>query len=402
MPLSVLQEPRKMKTGRVNRSFLRPHMAELQTLRGLACLAVLFFHGLWWYIPKDAVGVAGLLRNLTAEWHRGVGLFFVLSGMLITGILRDSRNRPDYFSRFYKRRALRILPVYYMILILLALYGVPKSFLELSLLHAANMAPMLGIFMAYGPLWSLAVEEQFYLMWPAFVRRFSNQTIAFISIGVFVNSVILTLMLRTNSPMASYPIWYAAHGLALGDLLALYLRSRWASRSNVWNLATGFWLAGSALVWLSRTTWVRPQVGMALGCGWDFIFAAVLLFGLLLGTSQFEAWTRPRWLQFFGDISYGLYVIHVLIFMVYRRMFRPGDGLSAILLQFVVCAGISIGLATLSRFTVEAWFLGLKDKPLWRLAENRAPASSDSSKRNSLCVLFSAPGCDSSKESLVE
>lgn len=126
---------------------LRPQMPELNSLRGLACLAVLFFHGLWWYIPATATGLAGWLRALTQEWHRGVGLFFVLSGLLITGILRDSRERPDYFRRFYQRRALRILPAYYLLLVLLALYGMPRGFLEISLLHAANMAPTFGIVM---------------------------------------------------------------------------------------------------------------------------------------------------------------------------------------------------------------------------------------------------------------
>jgi peptidoglycan/LPS O-acetylase OafA/YrhL len=340
-------------------------MPELNSLRGLACLSVLFFHGLWWYIPASATGVERLLRNLTADWHRGVGFFFVLSGLLITGILRDSCERPDYFSRFYKRRALRILPAYYMMLVLLAIFGVriTREFLGLSALYLANMAPLLGVFMGYGPLWSLAVEEQFYLIWPAFVRRFSNRTIVFISVGLFLNSIILTLGLHTSSPQATFPIWYAAHGLALGDVLAVYLRSRWASPSNVRNVAALFSLAGSVMVWLSHAAWLRRPVGMAFECGWDFLFAAALLFALLVGTSRFEAWTHPRWLQFFGDISYGLYLVHVLVFTVYRRLFHPGDDLVAILTQFSICFTASIALATLSRFTVEEWFLNLKDKP---------------------------------------
>ncbi len=343
-------------------------MPELNSLRGLACLAVLFFHGLWWYIPAAATGSAGWLRALTQEWHRGVGLFFVLSGLLITGILRDSRERPDYFRRFYKRRALRILPAYYLLLVLLPLYGMPRGFLEISLLHAANMAPTFGIRMGYGPLWSLGVEEQFYLVWPAFVRRFSNRIIAWLSAGIFVNSVLLALGLHTNSPLATFPIWYAAHGLALGDLLALFLRSRFGTRRNTLNLVLVFTLAGSVLVWWSHITWTRPQIGLALQCGWDFLFAALLLGSMLLGTSRFAAWTRPRWLQFFGDISYGLYLVHVLVFMVYRRIFHPGDDLRSILIQFAVCSLVSIGLATLSRFTVEAWFLRLKDRPLFAVA----------------------------------
>lgn len=344
---------------------LRPYMPELNSLRGIACLAVLFFHGFWWNIPENATGILHVLRTASAQGFRGVTLFFVLSGMLITGILRDARNRPDYFRWFYKRRALRILPAYYMMLILLAIYGMPRHFILISLLHAANMAPIFGITMGYGPLWSLGVEEQFYLLWPLFVRKFSNRVIATLSIGVWIYGILLTLGLHTSSPQATFPLWYAAHTLAVGDLLALYLRSRYASRTNVTKVATVSFLIGSVAVWLSRSGSYRPQVALALQGGWDLVFAGVLLFALLLGTSRFEAWTRPRWLQFFGDISYGLYLVHMLVFKVYERLLHPGSDARALLIEFGVCSLVSIGLATVSRFTVEAWFLSLKDRPIW-------------------------------------
>jgi len=335
-------------------------MPELHSIRGLACLAVLFFHGLWWYIPASATGLYGFLRDWTSEGFRGVELFFVLSGMLITGILRDTRSRPDYLVRFYKRRALRILPAYYAMLIVLALYGMPRSFLALSFVYAANMAPLLGVAMTYGPLWSLAVEEQFYLLWPLCIRRFSNTTVAVISVGIFIESAVLALGLHNNSPQSTFPIWYAAHGLAMGDLLALFLRSRWGqNRATVTRVATALMVVGVIVVRLSYLHWARPQLGMVLSCGWDFVFAAGLLFALLAGTSPFAAWTRPAWLQFFGEISYGLYLIHVLVFYAYQQMFHP-----PVLTQFLVGSVVSIGLATLSRFTMEEWFLRRKDLPL--------------------------------------
>ena len=360
----------------MTKPLLRSFMPELNSIRGLACLAVLFFHGLWWNIPSTATGLEGLLRDWTSQGFRGVEVFFVLSGLLITGILRDSRDHPNYFSRFYKRRALRILPPYYMMLILLALYGMPRGFLAISLLHAANMAPMLGITMGYGPLWSLAVEEQFYLVWPACIRRFSNLTVAVLSMGIFVQSLVLVLGLRNNSPQSTFPIWYAAHGLAMGDLLALFLRSRWAKRRvNVSTLATVLLLVGYVGIRLSHRAWSRPQLGMMFQGGWDFVFAGVLLFAMLVATGRFEAWTRPRWLQFFGDISYGLYLIHVLVFKVYDRWFHTGSGLRAILLQFLICSALSIALAALSRFTVEEWFLRWKDRPLPQLWRHNTSAT---------------------------
>jgi peptidoglycan/LPS O-acetylase OafA/YrhL len=346
---------------RMNTQLLRPTMYELNSLRGLACLAVLFFHGFWWYIPESATGAGWWLRLATQGGYRGVNLFFVLSGLLITNILVKSRSRPDYFTTFYTRRALRILPAYYMVLALLAVYGVSHGFLMLSVLYLSNMAPLLGVEMSYGPLWSLAVEEQFYLLWPLFIRRFSTRTLVVLAVGSIITSAILTLQLHTSSPKATMPIWYAAHGLALGALLAIFLRSRFGSRSNATIMAALLSIFGTTAI-TAPAIHMPATVLTAQAIGWDLIFAATLLFALLGGSSRYERFLRPKLLQFFGDISYGLYLIHVFVFMVYRGMFVPGNGLPQILLQFLVCSLVATGLATLSRFTVEEWFLAQKEK----------------------------------------
>lgn len=340
-------------------------MYELNSIRGLACLAVLFFHGLWWYIPESATGVAAWLRTATEGGYRGVSLFFILSGLLITNILLNSRSRADYFTNFYRRRALRILPAYYLMLGLLALYGVAHGFLALSLVYMSNLAPLLGVPMSYGPLWSLAVEEQFYLLWPLFVRRFSTPTLVVLAVGVIVNNGLLSLQLSTGSPLATMPIWYAAHGLAMGALLAIFLRSRFASRKRVLVTAAGLTALGAIVLAASPN---RPAVAITTeGFAWDLVFSALLLFALLIGSSDAESLVKPRVLQFFGDISYGLYLVHVLVFMVYRRIFAPSAALSSILLQFLICSAFSIGLAAWSRFTFEQWFLSRKERHSPRL-----------------------------------
>ena len=348
---------------------LRPMMPELNTLRGLACLAVLCYHGFWWYIPEGATGIERWLAIGTSGGFRGVSLFFVLSGFLITGILLDSMQRLDYFVRFYKRRALRILPAYYLTLILLALYGLQtKAFLFVSLLHIANMAPTLGIAMQYGPLWSLAVEEQFYFLWPMIVRFLNARIVAVLAGSIFVGSVVSWLRLTGSSPAAAFPIWYSAHGLALGALLAIFLRSRFATRGAVERVALGTGILGVWLLIASRWQVQRLPMREMLECGaWDLLFAAGLLGALIGGSSRFESWLRPKPLLLIGEISYGLYLVHSLVFIVYRRIFHPAADLGALLIEFLVCASISILLATVSRFTIEEWFLRLKDRPLWRV-----------------------------------
>jgi len=352
-------------------------MPELTAIRGVACLAVLFFHGFWWYIFPGSPGLAGWLSRLTAEGFRGVNLFFVLSGLLITNILLAARERPDYFRRFYKRRALRILPAYYAMLLLLLISGASRPFLLVALFHSANLAPMLHVPLAYGQLWSLGVEEQFYLLWPMFVRWLKVRTLVLVALGLLANSVILGLQVHSNSPKETMPLWYSAHGLALGALLAVFLRSRRGTRQNATLVAIG--LTGTAFS-LFAAEWIpnmRPQAPLVLGAtAWDLLFAALLLAALLVGSTRHAKWIQPRVLLFFGEISYGLYLVHGLPFGIYRRIFHPVDNVESILLQFAICATASIALATLSRFTLEQWFLDLKDTPLLRKGK-RPPQLSD-------------------------
>src|SRR5262249_5665933 len=146
-------------------------------------------------------GIPRIVVGLTLGGWVGVNLFFVLSGFLITGILLDTNFRADYYKRFYLRRALRILPLYYAVLVLLLLLGhaglVPRhvswAFLGLSAIYLSNITNLFGVPMQYGVLWSLAVEEHFYLLWPTAVRALSRRKVISCAIAV----VALCVLLRT-------------------------------------------------------------------------------------------------------------------------------------------------------------------------------------------------------------
>jgi peptidoglycan/LPS O-acetylase OafA/YrhL len=146
-------------------------MRGLDVLRGIAILLVLIYHGFLFSAPRLVLGTPTLqsLYLLTGWGWLGVNLFFVISGFLITGILQDSRSSTQYFQRFYTRRALRILPAYLVTLFLLwGFHLVRLPYLLICVLFLANMPGLLlptGTAL-YGPLWPLAVEEQFYLVWP--------------------------------------------------------------------------------------------------------------------------------------------------------------------------------------------------------------------------------------------
>src|SRR5208282_44091 len=103
-------------------SLLRSRMPELDTIRGIAVLLVLFFHGFGFrYGLQGLSGLPKLFVAATLPGWMGVNLFFVLSGFLITGILLDSKSKSDYYRSFYTRRALRILPLYYGVLLILGI-----------------------------------------------------------------------------------------------------------------------------------------------------------------------------------------------------------------------------------------------------------------------------------------
>jgi peptidoglycan/LPS O-acetylase OafA/YrhL len=361
---------------------LRPVMPELDTLRGLAILMVVLYHYLYYrvYVPH----YHGALRLfLTGMWvgRLGVNLFFVLSGFLITGILIESRVRSDYYRRFYVRRALRILPAYLIILAVLAAtkYS-PISFILLSLVYLSNLTPLIGIPVSYSVLWSLAVEEHFYFLWPALVRHTRNKTLMILCATVIIMTPVFRLMsyfIAAKSGLVSDFIydytWNSLDGLACGAMLSVVLHEYNLKRKTVFMVS--LFLMGIAILMeaggipLGIMSRQRP-VGVALEIvPFHFLFTALLCISLLLGSSAWKAAVTSKSLQFLGRISYGLYLVHLLIFDLYTHsvvhFWKDGANTSLLLpliIRTVVCGGASIGIAFLSRKYFEESFLYLKNR----------------------------------------
>ena len=160
-------------------------MPDLDLARGIAILMVLLDHGFAADQTPYILHPSRFLLNLeyvARLGHMGVHLFFILSGFLITGILLDSRTQPDYFRNFYTRRLLRIAPAYLlMLVVLIATRSITARYLVVCLLCLCNMSSLLGATSEYPALWSLSVEEQFYLVWPLAVRRLSMRSLERIS-----------------------------------------------------------------------------------------------------------------------------------------------------------------------------------------------------------------------------
>jgi peptidoglycan/LPS O-acetylase OafA/YrhL len=361
---------------------LRKHMPELDVLRGLAILMVVLFHGLFWSTaPTTSIHIVNLVIKATVVGWLGVNLFFVLSGFLITGILLDTKGNPSYYRQFYLRRALRILPAYLAMIVILNLVRqlqLPQTIA--SLLFFANYLYLFHIPGGYGPFWSLSVEEQFYLVWPAIVGNVSVRVLTVISLALCVLEPVLRWLNVSYGNLASgvFPLgdvktatYLIADNLALGALAAIFARSRYGTLSNGIRLGSALcvtglciFLAGYPFGILHRST----IVGAALQCvPWNVFFTGLML--LLLGwrSPLFAGkWASP--LRFLGYISYGLYLVHAIIFGLYDQILPHASNpslhkvLESPLVRFPLCAGLSIAVASLSRKFYEEPFLRMGRK----------------------------------------
>jgi peptidoglycan/LPS O-acetylase OafA/YrhL len=364
-------------------ALLRSHMPELDAIRGLAIVGVLIYHGLYW--ARDFSVYAPWQRavlKLASPGQYGVNLFFVLSGFLITGILVDSKQRRDYYQRFYFRRALRILPAYYATLLILVVFGLTsRGFLFMSLLYSSNLSALFGIAMSYPVLWSLAVEEHFYFLWPAATKNFSGKHLGWIAGFILVLSPVLRFLCHQSAfgtllPRAGcgYYTWNTADGLALGALLALLVRKWNEDRKKLRNLSLVLFAAGSLIAlagWPFGIETRMTAVGETLQeVPWNFWSGGVLGMFLLVGSGAYKKWVAPRALIFFGQISYGLYLYHLFVFQLYgwtakRTGFEIWLGFSlwSRIWARMICAGLAaIVLAYLSRKYFEEPFLRLKNR----------------------------------------
>jgi len=362
----------------VNREIpvLRAHMQELDSVRGVAILMVLFYHGFHWGIDFSRFPPIEKIFSQAAWAGRlGVNLFFVLSGFLITGLLLKAKETGKYYRKFYIRRGLRILPAYAVTLLVLAVTGTPMKFIGLSLVYLSNFTLLFGVASAYPVLWSLAVEEHFYLLWPIVVRRLTGRSLLAVCVGIVLLSPLMrwiTFEIAARQGWVSYQIfnysWNSADGLACGGLLAVWLREFAPSRRTFSKVLLGVVAGGMALLPFSLFS-KHGAVGAAMQVvPWNLVFAGMTGAALLAG-SRWGDRVRQRWLEFFGEISYGLYLYHLLVFQGFEQLVNKGiiprlhiDPFLGLSIRFVICGGVATGIAYLSRRYLEEPFLRLKTR----------------------------------------
>lgn len=355
----------------------------LDVLRGLAILLVVLYHATVGRLPwADVTDWMRYPLKAALYGITGVQLFFVLSGFLISGILIDSAANQDYYRTFYIRRALRILPAYLLMLTVLRLdHAVSWRFVLAALLYIANMASLVGASSSeYGPLWSLAVEEQFYLIWPVIVRRLSLQAITRLILIYYVLIEVVRLLCVVYLPHAdrAHKLWFSAEPLLAGALVAIGLRRNLLRRDNItrliWCLAAIailLWLVVSYIDARCSVTVRMLTLGSLASYRELATYCVLLLLVVRSNCGPVAPRSQPvvfRLLAFFGYISYGLYLVHQFVISTFDRLVRSTalmigpDRPAALLLNSFLCLAISTGIAYLSRRYFEEWFLRRKGR----------------------------------------
>ncbi len=345
------------------------HISELDGIRGVAVLMVFFHHAAYsTLLHAGWSGAAGRLFRLASEANSGVDLFFVLSGFLITSLLQQDRSSSHFYRDFYWKRALRILPLYLVMLVFTLFTTHNWVFVGFCALFLANFASVFHV-ASTGPFWTLAIEEQFYLLWPTVIRKRGPKAILRWAVFVGMFSVAARFIFAWFGHHNYYLTFLHCDGLAFGAVLACCFRQAAparAARSRAAGVLTGTFLLGCALRLLASrlypiyATWACASALQQT--------AIVLLTGSVVGLviiysgSRWLGVLRSRALVFFGLISYAFYMIHTSVLEAYDRFWGvPGAGDSRAFFMRIAVAGTStIALSLVSRYLIELPAISLR------------------------------------------
>ncbi|WP_213805074.1 acyltransferase [Granulicella sp. dw_53] len=357
----------------VARRFYQP---ELDGLRFYAFLGVFLCHTL----PFEASFYHGLHLPLPWFWGAtvkagaaGVDLFFALSAFLITSLLLKEKQETGEISLkyFYLRRILRIWPLYFLVIALgiglshtVAKQNLPWYYVAGYLLFVGNW-----VHAVFGrpesiafPLWTVSIEEQFYLIWPLMVKVLERRGIIISAIVMFILATVCRAVFVVAGISGGF-IYYGStarcDSIALGILIALF-----ADRlPKLGTLARLLLVSGGLLGWILASAWLTDQPGPISmrevpGRLIISLAAGAMLYGCLHSRSKL---LTGSWVVSLGKVSYGLYLLHLTGLLLAKGLFHPVSG-TAILATKAVGFVLTIILAFASYRWVESPFLRLKDR----------------------------------------
>jgi peptidoglycan/LPS O-acetylase OafA/YrhL len=392
---------------------LKEGIPQLDGLRGMAIIMVLFYHCQFnTEIPlMELSPIFGpIITKILLSGFIGVDLFFVLSGFLITRILISTKDSPQYLLKFYGRRFLRIFPLYYGVLILIFFIFPYFISFDQPTKEIVSKQWWLWTYLVNVPLsggwnsgmfyfshfWSLAVEEHFYLLWPAVVFMFDFKWLKRICLGVAIaSSVIGVISAMFGDRLIWLFHWTTVNhvgGLALGSLFALIQGEKGTLDYNITWAKRGFLLFGIllfALVFIPRH--FHPGLSSQfLTIGSSVFFISLLHRVVTMPHSLLGRFFSLRMLRSFGKISYGLYVYHFIlipqidiVLPINKLITWSGSFFVGIIVHSTLVIGGTFLLAYISWHVYEKQFLKLKKYFAYETkdAGTGIPASAGASNR---------------------
>jgi peptidoglycan/LPS O-acetylase OafA/YrhL len=371
--LTKVLTARPMVTAPAQCRFYRP---ELDGVRFYAFLGVFVFHTL----PSQPTFYRGLHLPLPALWSAmaksgasGVDLFFALSAFLITSLLLRERSETGAIALrlFYLRRILRIWPLYFAVLALgvvlthtIAGQSLPWYYLAGYVLFVGNwVSAVCGRPASIcSPLWTVSIEEQFYLIWPMVMKLLGRRGMIVAGIAAFLMATVSRLGFMLAGGNVGF-IYYATtsrcDSLALGILLALFFdRLPRLTRALRWLV-----LAGGLAGWVASSAWLNEQPGpLDMRMIWGRLVVSLASGAILYaGLDSRSNLLRGDWVVRLGKISYGLYALHLTAVLIMVTLLHPVWGwqlLATKALAFV----LTVALALASYRWIESPFLRLKDR----------------------------------------
>jgi peptidoglycan/LPS O-acetylase OafA/YrhL len=356
---------------------------ELDGVRGVAILAVLAYH---FSLPP---GMPHVLSNALGLGWSGVDLFFVLSGFLITGILMDTRTSGNYFSSFYARRVLRIFPLYLSFVFAYFVIALPlahhlgywqswdNSMQPWYWLHLSNWLSAFGhdaVLLTH--LWSLSIEEQFYLVWPIVVLFIRPAWLPYLCSILIIIPFALRLAYLNNSYGEEFLYRltpFRVDTLAAGCLMAVI------ANNAAWCAAIGArlrYLTPAALslllfvlVWAHSESAYTPWM-----VTWGYTSLA-LIYACLVFSASFYSGSSHWWaiqlrrpfLRTFGKYSYGIYVLHIpILYFQSRFLFNISDRIPEGARAAVWILSIPVGVLLSFAAAQASWHLLEKHCLQWK------------------------------------
>ncbi len=353
---------------------LSHHFPALDGVRGVAILLVLLLH---FSTMLAETGWENSIRKLCIPGYLGVTLFFVLSGFLITRILVQTRDTHGYFQTFYIRRSLRIFPLYfaYISTILLLYYPMVQWRSGESyhlgadslyyFFYLGNRTVDLAEFRHLGHLWSLAIEEQFYMVWPFVVFLLPRRWLLPACLIGFVASFACRMglaMIHTETRAIYVLTVSRMDALLIGAAAGIIELNQVARQRMIRALRPTLLVGLAGMAFFGYRCWFRMEHRSMNTLGWSVcavFFATVVFWAATTGASN--RFLNARWLRTLGKYCYGIYMLHVFPMMFIGENL-PQQTLAQRLGSMLLVVAATALLTIISWKVIEQPFLRLKKR----------------------------------------